>query len=148
MTRWQTLGAILTLCVSFGSLAKGVPFTGANCELKLPPVGSGEENVHGYPAKVYPRKKDIGPEYAGCLVMWAPTTSGYEVFSITKFERGRAISQWSALDERLCTYKDDEPIGPNQDCPMYQFITPRSMPAGCVEKKMKAGGAVAGCEYE
>jgi hypothetical protein len=134
--------------VSSASFGANFPFTGANCDLKEPPRNSGEENVHGYALKIYPRMKDIPANYDGCLLLWAPTAEGYGILGATKFDHGTAVAHWSGVDHTLCKYQAGEPIGDTSDCPMYRFITPKSMPSGCVERKMKAGSAVPGCEYE
>jgi hypothetical protein len=136
------------LMASGASLATDIPFTGPNCGLRQPPAASGEENVHGHALKIYPRVKDIPHKYAGCLLTWAPTAEGYSPIGVTKFDAGVAVAHWSPLDEKLCKYQAGEPVDSAQDCPMYRFITPKSMPSGCVEKQMTAGGTVPGCKYE
>ena len=132
---------------AFGqSYAAAIPFSGKNCDLKQPPPDAGEDGVHGHAMKVYPRMRDVGVGYSGCILTWTPTQTGYEVIGVTHIERGAAVQFWSPVDGRLCEYRagnaDDE------ECPAYQSITPRTMPAGCIARMMRAGGSVHGCEFE
>ncbi len=148
MAQWRILFASIALAVSTQMQAAEMPFRGANCGLSKPPAQSGEENLHGGAVKIFPRKKDVGPSYVGCLIVWAPAETGLGILGVTYIENGVAIAFWSPADGQFCKYQSEKPVEPASNCPMYRFLTPRSMPVGCVGKKMKAGGNVPGCEYE
>jgi hypothetical protein len=142
--RMTVMVIALTACAQ--SFAVGIPFSGNNCYLKQPPPDAGEDGVHGYPVKLYPRMRDIGVGYSGCLLSWAPTETGYEIVGVTRIEHGVAVGFWSPVDGRLCECRAGK--ADHDTCPAFRSITPRSMPSGCVARMMKAGGSVPGCGYE
>lgn len=128
------------------TFASGRPFKGANCDLKKPPATAGEDSAHGYALKVYPRVRDIAPDYKGCLTTWAPRKRGYEVLGITYIDNGSAVAFWSPANKRRCEYKAEN--SSDDKCPAYQALMPKSMAPGCVQRMKQAGGQVSGCNYE
>ncbi|HXS52577.1 MAG TPA: hypothetical protein VN782_08605 [Usitatibacter sp.] len=80
MGKLQWFGALLAIAATSSD---GAPFSGVNCELKQPPAESGEDGIHGYAMKVYPRTRGMSKDYTGCVTTWMPTNAGYEILGVT-----------------------------------------------------------------
>ena len=148
MTRRKYLAPVLVAYV--GTVFAVVPpFTGPNCRVSQPPEHSGEDFIHGATAKVFPRVKDFAPQYSGCQTTWVQSGSGWEVLGVTHIESGKPVAFWSPVErETLCKYQSGKVVGASSDCPAFRVLVKRSMAPGCVAKQLKAGGFVAGCEFE
>jgi hypothetical protein len=144
------------------AIAQGRP-TGENCDLSSPPALAGEEMNHGVTLRIYPRKKDIGPQYNGCQSLWSPAgprSSDWVLISMVEIVEGDPRRIWSPHEVGIgteCRFKDGQVTRGNpSNCPMPRFLILGSMSPGCVERIRAAvakpdGGASKlpdGCAYE
>jgi hypothetical protein len=152
------LALLVAVCVASSANAadNGRP-TGKNCDLAAPPAEAGEELNHGMTIRVYPRRRDIGPGYAGCQLAWIPHKNQWLTMSAVAIENGDPVRIWAPDEAQppflACRYKKGQVVaGDASSCPMARFLVMRSMAPGCVEKIRKEAASGArrplGCEYE
>ena len=118
---------------------------GTNCELAAPPEDAGEELSRGFTVRIYPRARQIGREYTGCQVMFAPKGSQWTTVVVVEIAGGDPVRLWdpqnSMPEMTSCRYRNGKlAIGDPAKCPMPQYLIMRSFPPGCVEKIRKAVG--------
>jgi hypothetical protein len=140
---------ILMLCVMVFAhvlecAADGRP-VGRNCNLPSPPRGSGEEFSHGATLKTFPRARDIGSNYTGCQITWAPEGRKWEILSVTQIDGGDPVRIWTPLNVDTvpysCTYKNGKVVTGNAlNCVAAEYLIKQSMAPGCVAKLMKSPG--------
>lgn len=136
--RIAVLAALLAGLVPLVCLAAEVRPVGKNCSLSSPPAQAGEEMNHGAVLRIYPRAKDIGAEYTGCQVLFAPHAGKWQVVSLTEVVNGEAVRIWSEHEKDqsvlACRYKSGRLVVGNPDkCPMAEFLLVKSMAPGCVK---------------
>ena len=80
---------------------------GNNCALSSPPEGSGElvqtmgTLYSAAPFMVFPRTKDMGPDYDGCQAIWISRTNEikwplpWSMFLLVEFKNGAVARTWS-----------------------------------------------------
>jgi hypothetical protein len=112
---------------------------GQNCDLAGPPPEAGEEGGHGFVLLVYPRTKDIGPQYSGCQAVFV--TSGVEPTRfawVVEVVEGDPVRMWSPdedmKDVLSCRYRAGRlQRGDPNVCPFQSLLLP-TQPAGCFTK--------------
>ena len=109
---------------------------GQNCALVTPPAGAGEEMNHGVLLRIYPRAKDIGADYSGCQVMFAPHAEGWQIVALTEVVGGDPIRIWSEHERDqtvlACRYKGGKVVAGNAEkCPAVEFLLVKSLAPGC-----------------
>jgi hypothetical protein len=130
--------------------------TGKNCLLLGPPETAGESQSHGAMLRVYPRAKEIGPDYSGCQTVWAGDGANWSVFAKTQVRSGDPVRVWIPDGAYTsCRYRRGKLIaGRETECAHPEFLLMKSFPAGCVAKLHEAAskGALGvlpvGCELE
>lgn len=151
---------LLVLQVTIASASSPGGPEGTNCRLAKPPDVAGEEMNHGVTLKIFPRARDIGSDYSGCQVLWAPNGNKWQVITITEVVRGDPVRLWSphaTPAENACRYRNGAVVAgdPDKCQPHPGYLLKRSMAPGCVEKiktfvaKNGLGASrPEGCEYE
>lgn len=134
---------LLLVLASLVHGAGAMPPEGKNCSLALPPAGAGEEMNHGQVLRVFPRAKDIGVNYSGCQVLFAPAAGEWQVVSLTEVVNGEPVRVWSdhEKDEAVlaCRYASGKVIAGDPDnCPMPELLLVKSMAPGCVKAMQEA----------
>lgn len=144
---------VVLFSISLPSFAADDHPSGTNCELQSPPATAGEEMSHGATFKIFPRARDINASYTGCQFMWATMQGQVVLVSVSAIEKGYVTRLWSPSskvnDPAECRYKEGKLVrGSERSCPAPKFLLIKSMPAGCVERSMAAGGLAEGCVHE
>ena len=146
---------LLCVLILHGTFADGAEQRpiGKNCDLHVPPKGSGEEVNHGILHKIYPRAREISKDYTGCQLLWMHDGNTWITLAVVAIERGYAVRLWSQHETdpvRLaCRYKEGKVVqGDPQSCPAPDFLIVKSLPPGCVERIKKAGRFPPGCDYD
>lgn len=134
---------------------------GTNCDLNAPPQSAGEEVNRGVTLRIFPRTKDIGPNYSGCQSLWAPDRNGWALVSMVEIVGGDPIRIWGppGVGEpkmMACRFKGGQIVrGDPATCPMPEFLILKSLAPGCaarigeaVGKRGIAAAPPAGCDYE
>ncbi|MET3912094.1 hypothetical protein ABID59_006461 [Bradyrhizobium sp. S3.3.6] len=129
------LALLLLLSPRIGHAAEARP-QGKNCDLAEPPAGAGEDTAHGMAMRIYPRAKDIGPDYSGCQLTMLQIKEKWFVLSYTEVVAGDPIRIWSEHDpdprKRACRFKAGKLVSGSEDiCPAPEFLLSRSLPPGC-----------------
>jgi hypothetical protein len=93
---------------------------------------------HGATLRIYPRAKDVGAEYSGCQVLFAPHAGKWHVVSLTEVVKGEPVRIWSAHEKDqsvlACRYKGGKVVVGNPGkCPSPDFLLVKSMAPGCVK---------------
>jgi len=90
------LVALLVATLVLASSATAEELKGDNCQLSVPPQGSGElfssvgkVSVAG---RVFPRLSELPNRYSGCQVAWVSINGGSITRSVTKFADGRVVA--------------------------------------------------------
>jgi len=152
--------ALLLLVTPRVSYAAEAHPQGKNCDLAEPPADAGEETNHGMVLRVYPRAKDIGPNYSGCQLLMMQSTEKWIVISYTEVIAGDPIRVWSEFEpdpgKLACRFKAGKLVSGNEDvCPAPEFLLLRSLEPGCVSairEQANRGGLgtsrPANCDYD
>ena len=123
---------------------------GENCNLQAPPSSAGEEGGHGFVLLVYPRTKDISPDYSGCQSVFSVSTNQETRLAwVVEVMKGDPIRMWTpeanAKDVQTCRYKAGRLLRGNADtCPKAESLLMPSQPAGCFTKS----GEAVQCAYD
>ena len=133
---------------------------GPNCTLSAPPASAGEESNHGAVLRVFPRARDIDPQYSGCQSLFAEHNGQWILVSMTEVVKGDPVRVWfeqnADEDSLSCRYSHGKVVQGNPDkCPMPDLILLKSLAPGCVQRIREAvtdrgsGTPIPeGCEYE
>lgn len=158
--RIALIAAMLFGIWSLAHSAGAVRPVGKNCALAAPPPAAGEEMNHGVVLRIFPRAKDIGTNYTGCQVLFAPHAKKWHVVALTEVVKGDPVRVWSEheQDETIlgCRYEGGKVIaGKAEKCPAVEFLLVKSLAPGCAKLMQEAVaknglGAQhpAHCEYE
>jgi hypothetical protein len=150
------LALVLLVPFGVGQAAETRP-KGKNCELAEPPADAGEETNHGMVLRVYPRAKDIGPNYSGCQLLMMQNKEKWIVVLYTEVVSGDPVRVWSEFDpdptKLACRFNAGKLVSGNEDvCPAPQDLLMRSLAPGCVsairEEIIKGRSKPAGCDYD
>jgi len=128
------------------------PHKGANCGLKVPPAGSGEETNHGALHKIYPRAKNMKPAYTGCQTVWVELNKRWLSLGESFFEKGELRSYQSSGEGEpplFCEYRSAQLTGGSLDtCPAVSNFPTRSLAPGCVAELLRTNKFPNRCKYE
>ena len=119
---------------------------GTDCRLAAPPRAAGEIETNGPAWRVYPRAPDIGAAWRGCQTVWAPKPrGGWEIVNIAVVEHREVMSIWPAPpvgQAGACGVEAGGRItGDAQACRALQ----KSLPAGCLRRRLAAGAMPEDC---
>ena len=130
---------------------------GTNCSLTSPPADAGESSVHDLTIHIYPRAKDIGPDYTGCQIVFAVIDGQQHMMRVEVIE-GDPRRHWSEENsdkESTCRYQKGRVIQGNpRKCSSPDNLFFESMAPGCAKKirdSVEKYGRVIRpkeCEYE
>jgi hypothetical protein len=147
---------LLLVPLGVGHAAETRP-QGKNCDLAEPPADAGEETNHGMVLRVYPRAKEIGPDYSGCQLLMMQSNEKWIVVLYTEVIAGDPVRVWSEFEpdpaKFSCRFKAGKLVSGNEDvCPAPQYLLMRSLAPGCVsairEEINKRTPRPAGCDYD
>ncbi|WP_407116044.1 hypothetical protein [Bradyrhizobium sp. LMG 9283] len=150
------LALLLLIPFGVGQAAEMRP-QGKNCELVEPPADAGEDTNHGMVLRVYPRAKDIGPNYSGCQLLMVQSKEKWLVVLYTEVTAGDPIRVWSEFEpapaKLACRFKAGKLVSGNEEiCPAPQDLLTRSLAPGCVsaigEEINKRTPRPVGCDYD
>jgi hypothetical protein len=92
--RTLLISALVLLCGCAFADERDRP-VGQNCQLATPPQGAGEEAHHSVLMLVFPRARQIGPDYNGCQVVWIKREKEATLAWIVVIQGGEAVRVWS-----------------------------------------------------
>jgi hypothetical protein len=110
--------------------------------------------------RVYPRAKDIGPNYSGCQLLMAQDKDSWVVVSYTEGAKGDPVRIWSQYErdpaKLACRYRNGRIVSGSEDiCPAPEFVLLKSLAQGCfaaiqeeIRKKELGTPWPPGCKYE
>lgn len=148
--------AIVVCVVSNLAAAQTIPSDAANCRLRFPPSGAGEDvSWNKTPMKFFPRAKDIPTNYTGCQKVWSVFRDNWIPFSTRYFEKGEIKVFLGPLvegqNQAHCLFTNGRRSpSSTKGCPSFEEAkTPSpSLPAGCIAE-LQAGSPTNRCKrYE
>jgi hypothetical protein len=122
--------------------------TGKNCDLRIPPKNSGEDEDHAILMKVYPRISAMARNYTGCQAVWFRNTKAWEIISVTVLRNGDPVRIWAPSPADAvrysCRYQHGKVIsGDAKNCVAPEVLLQGSVPAGCMTKIAASAGSKA-----
>lgn len=148
VTMCRTCFKLLLCLLPLSAVANDlIPKSAPNCNIDVPPVGSGETSTHAILIKVFPRKSSVGSDYTGCQSMWINRGMDWEKFSLTSFENGQLLVLWFAKDEKdspglYCRFSNGKLL-PKEPTDCYELANlglNSSYAPGCQEEAIRHGG--------
>ena len=147
---------VTALLVLGGANAFAQDLAGSNCLLREPPAAAGESQSHGALLRVFPRAKEIGPDYSGCQTTWVADGARWKAIVKTEILSGDPVRIWLPDGTyAACRYRNGKVVSGNKaDCAHPDFLLAKSFPPGCVAKLRNAaakdvpGVLPVGCDFE